>query len=388
MIAIISGPGTVPRPPSPKRQNHAMRSKPLSLAAAGLSLLLSCSDAPTGPEPTAPVDLGPNCSISTDLVFDGGVGVDGIPALTNPPMVGIFDQQTGFLWESDRVISFELGGQVFAVPHRILWWHEIVNLTLGQHRVAVTYCPLTGSSIVFDRSDVAGAEFGVSGLLFQNNLIMYDRTDGDRSLWPQMLREAGCGPRLGEPLPLIASTEVAWDRWRALNQNGLVVVRPDGGLSTQYDRYPYGDYESLENNTTFYPQTISDLRRPAKERVLGVLDGADGGKAYPFGELRGDGSPVTVVNDMVGGTPLLVVWDNAGEAAFALNPVVDGQTLTFEFTGGKIVDAETGSTWQTDGVAFEGPLEGTRLEPVEGAYIAFWFAWKAFQPGTELWEAG
>lgn len=365
-----------------------MRSTPLPLAAAGVSLLLSCSDAPTGPEPTAPVDVGPNCSINTDLVFDGGVGVDGIPALIDPPLAGIFDQQTGFLWESDRVISFELEGQAFAVPHRILWWHEIVNLTLGQRRVAVTYCPLTGSSIVFDRGEVAGAEFGVSGLLFQNNLIMYDRTDGERSLWPQMLREAGCGSKLGQPLPLIASTEVTWDRWRGLYQDGLVVVRPDGGLSTQYDRYPYGDYESLDNTRLFYPQPVTDARRPVKERVLGVLDNADGGKAYPFGELRGDGSPVTVVNDMVGGTPVLVVWDNAGEAAFALNPVLDGQTLTFEFTGGEIVDAETGSTWRTDGVAFEGPLEGTRLEPVEGAYIAFWFAWKAFQPRTELWEAG
>lgn len=365
-----------------------MSSRPAPLAAACAWLLLSCSDAPTGPEPTTPVNVGPNCSINTDLVFDGGVGVDGIPALTNPPLAGIFDQQTGFLWESDRVISFELDGQAIAVPHRILWWHEIVNLTLGQHRVAVTYCPLTGSSIVFDRSEVAGDEFGVSGLLFQNNLIMYDRTDGDRSLWPQMLREAGCGPKQGQPLPLIASSEVTWERWRALYQDGLVVVRPGGGLSTQYDRYPYGDYESLDNTRLFYPQTVTDARRPVKERVLGILDDAAGGKAYPFGELQRDGSPVTVVNDMVGGKPVLVVWDNAGEAAFALNPVVDGQTLTFEFTGGDIVDAGTGSRWQVDGVAFEGPMEGTRLEPVEGAYIAFWFAWKAFQPDTELWESG
>ena len=364
-----------------------MQPRSLSLTAAGVALvLLSCSDAPTGPEPTAPVDVGPNCSINTDLVFDGGVGVDGIPALTNPPMVRIFDQQTGFLWESDRVISFELGGQMFAVPHRILWWHEIVNLTLGEHRVAVTYCPLTGSSIVFDRSDVAGAEFGVSGLLFQNNLIMYDRTDGDRSLWPQMLLEAGCGDKVGQPLPLVASSEVLWDRWRGLYQDGLVVVRPDGGQSTVYDRYPYGDYEALDNNNLFYPQTITDRRRPAKERVLGILNDGDGGKAYPFGELGADGSAVTVVNDMVGGKPVLVVWDNAGEAAFALDPVVDGQTLTFEGTGGNVVDTQTGSTWRVDGLAFEGPVEGTRLEPVEGAYIAFWFAWKAFRPSTELWE--
>ncbi len=364
-----------------------MRSKTLPLVAVALSL--SCSDAPTGVEPAPPVDAGIACSVNTDLIFDGGVGVDGIPALTNPTMAGIFDQRTGFLWESDRVIGFELGGQAFAVPHRILWWHEIVNLTLGERRLAVTYCPLTGSSIVFDRSGVAGAEFGVSGLLFQNNLIMYDRTDGDRSLWPQMLRAAGCGSKLGQPLPLIASVEMQWDRWRGLHPDGLVVVRPDGGLSTAYERYPYGDYESLDNAQLFYPQSVADARRPVKERVLGVLDDADGGKAYPFGELDKDGSVLTVVNDTVGTRPVLVVWDGAGRAALAFTPVADGRTLTFETEAGRgIVDAETGSSWTVTGVASEGPLEGARLEPVEDAYVAFWFAWKAFQPRTGLWLAG
>ena len=385
MIAVIRGPGTVPSFLPADKADPTVRTRPLSLVAAGVSLLLSCSDAPTEPEPTQPVDAGLDCSINTDLVFDGGVGVDGIPALTDPPMAGIFDQETGFLSEDDRVISFELDGRVFGVPHRILWWHEIVNLTLGERRVAVTYCPLTGSSIVFDRSEVGGAEFGVSGLLFRNNLIMYDRSDGNNSLWPQMLLEAGCGDKVGRPLPLVASTEVRWDRWRALHRDGLVVVRPDGGSST-YDRYPYGDYESLDNNQLFYPQTVNDLRRPVKERVLGVLDDGDGGKAYPFGELRADGSAVAALNETVGGRPVLVVWDNAGEAAFALDPVVDGETLTFEAAGGDLVDARTGSSWRVDGVAFEGPMEGTRLEPIKGAYIAFWFAWRAFQPATELWE--
>ena len=120
--------------------------------------------------------------------------------------------------------------------------------------------------------------------------------------------------------------------------------------------------------------------------MLGILNDGDGGKAYPFGTLSEDGS--RVVNDVVGGVPVLVVWDDPGEAAFAYNPVVDGRTLTFERSGEHIADTQTGSSWGVDGVAFEGDLEGTRLEPLANAYIAFWFAWKAFQPGTQLWEGG
>ena len=96
------------------------------------------------------------------------------------------------------MIGVEVDGEYIAVPHNILWWHEIANFDeLG---LAVTYCPLTGSSIAFHRSGVDGAQFGVSGLLYKNNLVMYDRTavDGEDSLWPQMLAGGFCGPAEGQ----------------------------------------------------------------------------------------------------------------------------------------------------------------------------------------------
>ncbi len=119
---------------------------------------------------------GDDCVIPTSLFADGGVGKDGIPALTDPDFISA--DQVDFLAGDNRVIGFLIDGVAVAVPHNILWWHEIINFNFSDAlRLAVTYCPLTGSSMAFDRASIGGGEFGVSGLLFQNNLTMYDRTE-------------------------------------------------------------------------------------------------------------------------------------------------------------------------------------------------------------------
>ena len=124
-----------------------------------------------------------------------GAARDAIPALTDPRLVGVGDPTTNYLRGTDRVIGLEIAGEYIAVPHNILWWHEIVNF--NEVGLAVTYCPLTGSSMVFDRTAAGGAELGVSGLLFRNNLVMYDRSPSGvvETLWPQMLAGGRCGPR-------------------------------------------------------------------------------------------------------------------------------------------------------------------------------------------------
>lgn len=130
------------------------------------------------------------CSIPEDQIFSGGVGQDGIPALTDPALVEAGSAEASYLRDHDRVIGLELGDAYVAVPHNILWWHEIVNFNAVEPKLAVTYCPLTGSSIVFDRAAAGDVEFGVSGLLFQNNLMMYDRSACTTA--PPSNR---CGPR-------------------------------------------------------------------------------------------------------------------------------------------------------------------------------------------------
>ncbi len=326
---------------------------------------------------------GDDCVIPTSLFADGGVGKDGIPALTDPDFISA--DQVDFLAGDNRVIGFLIDGVAVAVPHNILWWHEIINFNFSDAlRLAVTYCPLTGSSMAFDRASIGGGEFGVSGLLFQNNLTMYDRTD-DESLWPQMNREAGCGPRTSARLPMFPVVEMTWDGWRALYPDTRVVSDRTGFLRNYTPSgYPYGNYEDPDNGALLFPMQIDGQRQP-KERLLGIPDG-DGGIAFPFFELD-EAGPYRVVHETVGGLDVVVFWDRAKEGAMAYRPRAAGQDLTFEARDAGLFDTQTGSRWQLDGRAAEGPLAGEQLEPVVEAYVSFWFAWAAFQPSTRLWEA-
>ncbi len=322
-----------------------------------------------------------DCSIPTNLLVSGGVPQDGIPALTDPQFV-VPDEAT-YLSDDSRVIGVRMGDEMLAIPHNILWHHEIVNLNREGMQLAVTYCPLTGSSLAFDRSVVGGAEFGVSGLLFQNNLVMYDR-NADQSLWPQMNREAGCGVRNESPIPMHSVVEMEWEGWRTLYPN-TKVISANTGFSRNYQRsgYPYGNYEGLDNETLLFQMPIDD-RRPPKERVLGIP--LNNGIAFPFGAL--DTAPYNVVTAQSGGREIVVFWDRSRRSAMAYSPEVAGSRLDFEVRENGIFDRGTSSQWQVDGQSSTGPLAGTRLEPIAEAYVAFWFAWAAFHRDTQLWTSG
>ncbi len=353
---------------APKIAGHAV-------AGTLIAALAGCgSDSPTSSIPTPEL----TCSIPTSQVFSGQVK-DGIPALSDPPTVSTASSQLEYLLDTDRVIGVEAGGIAMAVPLNILWYHEIVNVDLGGLQLALTHCPLTGSSLAFDRAGAGGAHFGVSGLLFQNNLMMYDRS-ADQSLWPQMVRGARCGSKDGTALEMYPLVEMTWGAWRLLNPGGRVV-----GLDTGHDRpyivYPYGDYDRVDNPELLYPMASLDSRRAPKERVLGIADGSGGGIAFPFGMLNERGR-VAAVHD----GDRVIFWDRAAQSAMAYRPAVDGQQLTFDEVDGAIMDEETGSTWSVDGWSRSGPMSGKRLEPVAEAYVSYWFAWAAFQPQALLWE--
>jgi hypothetical protein len=328
-----------------------------------------------------PVSL--NCSIPEDQIVSGGPGIDGIPALDNPTFVSGGDEAAAYLREDDRVIGLLIGGEALAVPLNILWWHEIVNLDVGDLQLAVTHCPLTGSSLVFDRSAIASVTLGVSGLLFRNNLLMYDRND-PFSLWPQMLRGARCGPRTGSALPMFPSFEMTWAAWRALHP-ATTVVGEETGFSRDYQLYPYGSYDREDNAGLLFPIAI-DGRRPPKERVLGIPDASGAGVGLPFGGLDALGAVAVVALDL-DGEPVVVFWDRASRTAAAFEARLGNETLAFEAGTAGIVD-DGGSTWRVDGLATEGPRAGTRLVPVAESFIAYWFAWAAFYPDAELWTEG
>ena len=367
-------------------------------------LCASAATAATSCNTTSPEELetGPpgqtSCSIPQTEIFNGGPGRDGIPALTNPDFVPVGSSRAAYLDDFDRVIGLVIQDlvpapsagetlaraqpRILAIPLNILWWHEIVNLQVGLTSLAVTHCPLTGSSLAFDRSSVGGAEFGVSGLLFKNNLMMFDRQAGE-SLWPQMARAARCGVKDGQTLEMYPIIEMRWGDWRRLYPF-TEVISDATGFDRNYQLYPYGDYDRLSNEQLLFPQGPLDERREPKERVLGIPDG-EGGISFPFGELDELGEAAVVPIEQAG-REMVVFFDRSAQGAMVYQPVLDGDVLTFRAEGDRILDEQTNSVWTVDGLAVEGPLARRRLTAIPEAYVAYWFAWAAFHPDTELWS--
>ena len=329
-----------------------------------------------------------DCKVDTKSFRDGGVAIDGIPALTDPNFIDAADAT--YLQGNERVIGLVENGEPIAVPHNILWYHEIANFNHGSRQTAVTYCPLTGSSLIFDRDVINGNEFGVSGLLFTSNLTMYDRSSSDLervSLWPQMNVEASCGAQVGESLPVLPVIEMTWDGWLELHPDSKVLSDETGFNNRNYTVYPYVNYEDVNNSDTFGNVNIDD-RRPPKERVLGLPDGT-GGSAYPFLTLNSASdasSQLTVINTDYKGRPVVIFWDGDKQAAAAFYRDSAVGTRSFTVDNGSFVDDVTNSIWRVDGREDLGNGTGDSLEPVAEAYVAFWFAWALFQPSTTIWN--
>jgi len=363
-----------------------LRTASVLACSATFTILGACSDGPGGgaalPDPGEEL----SCQLDDRFFVSGGIGRDVIPALTDPELVpaaqtSAFDYLAG----DDRVIGLFLDGEPVAVPHNILWHHEIMNLNGTQQQLAVSYCPLTGTSLVFDRASVGGAEFGVSGLLYQANLIMYDRNNED-SLWPQMLAEARCGPRSGNALQQVPMFEMTWEGWERLYPQTKVVAN-----LLEFDRdytktgYPYGNYESLSNqNFLGFPVPALDRRLPIKQRVFGI-PGATG-ISFSFSELEQIG-PFGVVEVEVDGVPLVVLWDRAKQSAGAFLRELDGAPITMMPAADGFQDQESGTVWSVTGEGRIGANIGRSLTPVETTYVAFWGAWSNFYPDGVLWRA-
>ena len=213
-------------------------------------------------------------------VHDGGPGKDGIPALINPEAVPA--SEATFMDGGELVVGVRVGNQVRAYPHSILDWHEIINDTIQGTSFAITYCPLTGTGIGWSRVLSGGATtFGVSGLLYNSNLILYDRaTDSN---WSQMQGRSINGEHIGEDIETVQVIETTWNTWKTLFPQTEVVSRSTGH-NKPYGVYPYGNYRT--SNDLIFPVSRNDTRLPRKERVHGIrVD--DATKVYPIGSFGG-----------------------------------------------------------------------------------------------------
>jgi len=197
-------------------------------------------------------------SIDLDLILSGGPGKDGIPAINEPKFISI---QEAELDDEVLGIFLEFDGERRYYPYTILVWHEIVNDNIGDNHFAVTFCPLCGTGILYNR-EVNGEvlEFGVSGLLYESNLMMYDRKT--ESLWVQAIGEAVVGDFLGEELEILPMQLIEFQELKAKYPDSKV-MSSDTGYRRSYGFYPYGSYE--ENERLFFPVTIKDKRFHTKE---------------------------------------------------------------------------------------------------------------------------
>jgi hypothetical protein len=324
-------------------------------------------------------------------IISGGPPRDGIPSI-DAPLFSTPADAAEWLAGNEPVIAVALAGVARAYPLQILTWHEIVNDTLGGVPVLVTFCPLCNSALVFDRRlDGEVYEFGTSGLLRHSDLIMYDRTS--ESLWQQLTGEAIAGDLAGRRLKFLPAALVSFDDFRAAHPDGAVLSR-ETGFSRPYGQNPYVGYDTI-GESPFLFQGDLDGRLPAMERVVAVsVNGMD--VAYPLSVLAEAG----VIHDRQGRQELVVFHTPGtssalGAAAIAagtdvgatgvFDPNLAGRRLTFGRVDGRIVDDQTGSTWDVLGRATSGPLAGESLTPlVHGNH--FWFAWAAFKPETIIYQ--
>jgi len=248
---------------------------------------LSFFDAPHGTREAMRIRL-------EEIVW-GGVRYDGIPALDNPTMESAEDAD--YMLDDDLVFGVEINGDARAYPLRIMGWHEMANDVVGGVPVALAYCTLCGSGILYNTT-IDGFEkpliFGSSGLLYRSNKLMFDRTTN--SLWNQFGGEPVVGSLAKSTIKLEARpiTITTWAAWRALHLN-TTVLSLDTGYSRNYDSgVTYQEYFSSPN--LMFPAAIEDESHvQRKEYVFGVRSVA-ASKAWPLAVFANK----PIINDRVG----------------------------------------------------------------------------------------
>jgi len=328
-------------------------------------------------------------------IFSGGPGKDGIPAINDPKFESI-EEAREWVTGSGPVISLEIEGDARAYPLAVLTWHEIVNDTIGDVPVIVTFCPLCHTALAFERTlDGTVHDFGVSGNLRFSDMVMYDRQT--ETWWQQATGKGIVGDLTGAKLGFLPAQLIGLDQFAEAYPDGVVMSR-DTGFRRDYGRNPYVGYDDADQQPFLF-DGVTDGRLSPKERVvtLGEQD-SDAPISVPYSELRSVGA----ANLDFEGAPVVALWAPGAVSALdqsyidesadvgatgVFSAIVDDQTLTFSRDGDEdapITDLETGSTWDITGRATDGPLAGTILEPISHG-DHFWFAWAAFVPQTSIW---
>jgi hypothetical protein len=319
-----------------------------------------------------------------------GVGFEGVPALDEPPHVA--PEVASWLDDAEPVVGVAAGGEARAYPLRILDWHELVNDRLGGVPIALAYCTLSGAAIAYDARG-AGADaqgFVTSGLLHRSNKLMLDRAT--HTLWSQLSGRPVLGPLAANEsrLALLPAVVTSWGAWRRRHPETSVLSLDTGHERPYLPGMPYGSYFASRQKMFPAPERRREL--PTKERVFGLEQG-DATRAWPLRKL----ADARVTNDALGKTGVVLVAlegqvrvkgrsREAGEIEYEAGGAVRAyQRGEREFALGPddatLRDAD-GTPWRIEEEALVAP-DGARAPRLPGT-LAYWFAWQAFHPDTEV----
>lgn len=278
-------------------------------------------------------------SVNPDLLsfvranlVSGGPPKDGIPAIDEPVYVSAEEAEAkGYVTGDELVFGIVRNGEVKAYPQSIMYWHEIVNEEFNGEKVSITYCPLTGSVIGYK-----GVNLGVSGELYNSNLVTYDRATDARI--PQILGVGVEGKLEGRKLEQVHVIVTEWKDWKEKYPETRVLSR-NTGYDRDYDRTPYPGYD--EALRVWFPLAAKDDRFPTKKWVYGVeLDGEF--LAVPVEEFK------AVKQDTV-----------------------------------RLAGKEIQLTYDSELDVIRAATNGEEL-PI---FQVYWFAWYAYHPSTHVWSA-
>ena len=320
--------------------------------------------------------LQQNMRIRLEEIEWGGVLVDGIPALDNPKLIAA--DKADYLGDENLVFGVSINGDARAYPLRIMGWHEMFNEVIGGVPVALAYCTLCGSGILYE-TKVDGRNkpfvFGSSGFLYRSNKLMFDReTD---SLWNQFTGEPVVGPlaKSGIHLKVRPVAITTWAKWRAENPSSKVLALKTGFKRDYGEGVVYNDYFASED--LMFPAIVGDesiVKR--KDYVFGMRDfGVQ--KAWPLKAFAAG----KVINDKLGDTDIVLIGDEATRTVRAY------ERGSLKFKAGND-DAHLGAgkiAWLISEDWLTGP-NGERLPRLPG-HIAYWFAWNNyFGAKSELYK--
>lgn len=347
-------------------------------------ILISCSSSDGNDDSSTP----PNEQNSTWLipvseVKDGGPGKDGIPSIENPIFIEAQSLDPTFLNDNDLVIGVIENGIVKAYPHRVLDWHEIVNDKIDGNNTTISYCPLTGTAFRWKGTvNSTYTTFGVSGLLYNANLILYDRISD--SYWSQLKLQCVSGEHIGDFPEIQPMVETTWKTWKTIYPNSLVLTN-ETGFDRNYKTYPYGPYRT-DNDYFIFEVSPLDNTLPSKQRVHAIIDPVEGVEinstlVYTFNTFNGG----RAITDNLHTKKYLVVGNETVIQSFELTAEFQNLTFEYSFTNNQeFFKDNEGNKWSIFGEAIEGPRQGEKLQLTKSV-TGFWFAIAAFYPEPRIY---